>query len=129
MVGRHGLGVIRIACVLTALRIYEGGMYTNYYICEDRDFDVAMQMARILIRHSLQLSTILPRRSKRNRMSSFSKVLNTLYRMNDHFLYSEFVKAAISMEMAATWAKKGLRRLLKEKYIERAKKRYNIIRK
>ena len=129
VVGRHGLGVIRIACVLTALRIYEGGIYTNYYICEDRDFDVAMQMSHILIRHSLQLSTILPRRSKRNRMSSFSKVLNTLYRMNDHFLYSEFVKEAIRMEMSATWAKKALRRLLKEKYIEHAKKGYNIIRK
>jgi len=61
---RLGLIFFRICMVLTALRILEKGLPGTKMECDERDFEIAAAMIRVLIRHSARVFSELPEEAK-----------------------------------------------------------------
>ena len=61
---RLGLIAFRISMVLTALRIAEHGNTGPLLECEDRDFDTALAMIRVLVKHAAKVFAELPAEDK-----------------------------------------------------------------
>lgn len=59
-VRRLGLITFRIAMILTALRIIDGGEISNLIVCNDADFQTAIGMARVLLQHTAKVFGMLP---------------------------------------------------------------------
>jgi len=59
-VRRFGLIVIRIAMIFTALRIMETGDISEVQICSDTDFQAAISMVKVLVKHSSHVFSELP---------------------------------------------------------------------
>ena len=59
-VRRLGLITFRIAMILTVLRIYEFGELPNPLICDDADFNSAIEITRVLIQHTSRIFMDLP---------------------------------------------------------------------
>ncbi len=51
-VRRHGLMTFRIAMVITVLRMVEGAGYSPLIECNDVDFETALKIARVMIKHA-----------------------------------------------------------------------------
>jgi hypothetical protein len=54
-VRRLGLTTFRLAMVFSALRLTDTTQLAETLVCEDRDFESAIQMARVIIRHSARI--------------------------------------------------------------------------
>lgn len=65
-VRRLGLITFRIAMILTVLRIYEFGELPNPLICDDSDFNTAVEITRVLIQHSSRIFMDLPQSTPTN---------------------------------------------------------------
>ena len=76
---RLGLIAFRISMILSALRILETGDTSTQIICEERDFQVALAMVRVLVKHSAKVFTELPEDVKpsprKNRKQKFLDAL------------------------------------------------------
>jgi hypothetical protein len=59
-VRRLGLIGFRIAMILTALRIMETGEVTTNLVCEQRDFEAAMTIVKVLVKHAAKVFSELP---------------------------------------------------------------------
>ena len=76
---RLGLIAFRISMILSALRILETGDTSTQIICEERDFQAALAMVRVLVKHSAKVFTELPEDVKpsprKNRKQKFLDAL------------------------------------------------------
>lgn len=76
---RLGLIAFRISMILSALRILETGDTSTQVICEERDFQTALAMVRVLVKHSAKVFTELPEDVKpsprKNRKQKFLDAL------------------------------------------------------
>lgn len=76
---RLGLIAFRISMILSALRILETGDTSTQIICEERDFQTALAMVRVLVKHSAKVFTELPEDVKpsprKNRKQKFLDAL------------------------------------------------------
>ena len=59
-VRRLGLITFRIAMILTALRIMDNGELRSPLICSDTDFNIAMEMVKVLVQHAAHVFQQLP---------------------------------------------------------------------
>jgi hypothetical protein len=59
-VRRLGLITFRVAMILTALRIMDTGHIATPLICEDTDFNTALELVKILIQHAAKIYEDLP---------------------------------------------------------------------
>lgn len=59
-VRRLGLIAFRMCMVLTALRIMEHGGVQKQMICEDKDFEIVLDMIRVLVKHASKVYSELP---------------------------------------------------------------------
>jgi hypothetical protein len=59
-VRRLGLIAFRMAMVLTSLRILESGDMTTPLVCQDNDFNSALEICRTLVKHASKVFTDLP---------------------------------------------------------------------
>ena len=125
ILGRRRLNVHRIASILSALRICESGFYFNEYTRTDEDLDTALTVMEILVKHSLQLSTILNRSNHRNELTRFSKSSIILKKLPEALTYSEFVEKALRNGMSRSTAKHTLRNLIKKGKIIKIKDMYH----
>lgn len=113
VVFRHGLIEARIAMVLTALRKCEAGWNSNEYHCTDEDFHTAMELVRVLLEHSLLLSTSMPEKTKEVKpMRSFFRLRPVLRRMPNEFIYTELFEKAKESGISATSLKRYLARVV-----------------
>ena len=128
IVGRHGLSAIRMATVFSALRIFEDQQHFSPYTCTDEDFDIVLQISKVLIQHSKQLSTVIPRLTKRKSMTRFDKLKYILRGLPEYFTYTDFVNRAMEQGNSISWGKKGINKLLKERYIDKTPKGYKKLR-
>ena len=125
VVGRHGLLAIRIAMIFTALRKFDDGWQMAECTCSDADFDTALSIVRVLLAHSLELSTILLKdKGRRRTMTSFFKVHATLTRLPERFSYTDFIGAAGEEGVSRSSAKRALKRLLDEQILVHADEGY-----
>ena len=65
IVNRHGLMMIRIATLLTAIRKYEQRSVAKQCICTDVDFQTALSLVQTMLVHSLRVSNTLCEHSSR----------------------------------------------------------------
>ena len=59
-VRRLGLITFRIAMILTSLSVIDGKEPLNLIVCDDSDFQTAITMARVLLRHTAKVFSYLP---------------------------------------------------------------------
>ena len=57
---RLGIVCFRISMIFSALRIMETGDLPNRLVCEERDFQTAIQMVGVLVQHSSKVFSELP---------------------------------------------------------------------
>jgi len=78
-VRRLGLIAFRISMILSALRILETGDTSAQVICEERDFQAAISMVKVLVKHSSKVFNELPEDVKpsprKNRKQKFLDAL------------------------------------------------------
>lgn len=115
---RHGLLVMRLAAVLTALRKGESRWYAKEYICADEDFHTAMAMVEVLIEHSLLICSSLPEVALKSRpLQQFYRLRAVLGRLNATFSYTEFVAESVASDMSVSTAKRLLKRAEKGQFV------------
>ena len=59
-VRRLGLITFRIAMILTTLRIMDNGELKSPLVCSDTDFNIAMEMVKVLVQHAAHVFQQLP---------------------------------------------------------------------
>lgn len=109
---RHGLIAIRLAAVLTALRKCEDGLWAaGYRLCTDEDFRTAMQMVKVLIEHTLLLTSSLPELAwKALPLRKFHQLQPVLDGMPQEFSYTEFVTEATRQGLSLSTGKRHLKK-------------------
>lgn len=118
IVGRHGLLTMRIAMVLTALRKWEAGWNMKDVTCSDEDFNITIELVKVLLEHSLSLSTILPgTERKRSQMTCFHRVLECYKKLPESFTYMEYLTATAAMDISRSTAKRWLKKMLKQNLV------------
>lgn len=112
IVKRSGLIMIRIAMVLSCMRIMEAGWQVNEYTCSDEDFDTAMKIVLTSLKHSANISTMLMNTAARKKLTNYYKLLPVLEKMPDIFRYSEFRDEALKCGSNVSAARRALEKYL-----------------
>ena len=108
IVKRAGLIMVRIAMVLSCMRIMEAGWQVSEYTCSDEDFDTAMKIVLAGMKHSANISTMLVNTAVRKKLTNYYKLLPVLEKMNDTFRYSEFRDEALKQGSNVSAARRAL---------------------
>jgi len=92
-VRRLGLIAFRVAMVLTVLRIMETGEINKSLICNDTDFQTALEIVKILIQHASKIYEALPPETKAtkqpNQKQQFLENLPTEFSRKDYLKIAE----------------------------------------
>lgn len=123
-VRRMGLVAFRISMIFTALRILETGVTSSQMVCEERDFQAAISMVKVLVKHSSKVFNELPEDEKPpSRKNRKQKFLEALPKNFNRQKYLEVAKALNVADKTAEgyiteFAKKGLiHREMQDHYI------------
>jgi len=99
---RLGLIAFRIAMIFTTLRILETGDFSEKQVCSDGDFQAALSMVRILVKHSSHVYSELPvdvqPTTLKNRKEQF------LDKLPEKFTRQEYLDIAKSLSIPARTA-------------------------
>ncbi len=89
-VRRLGLIAFRITMILSVLRIMEHGEIPDKMICENQDFETAIAMIKVLVKHSAKIYSELPQEVKpQKQMNKKERFLNDLPRNFNRKIYLE----------------------------------------
>jgi hypothetical protein len=96
-VRRLGLIAFRIAMLFTTLRIMEDGEVNSIRRCEDIDFDNALAMVQVLVKHSSKVFNDLPLEQKtKKRLNKKERFLENLPKK---FTRQEYLKTADKLKI------------------------------
>lgn len=99
---RLGLIAFRISMIFSALRIMETGDTSKKLICEERDFQAALEMVKVLVKHSSKVFGELPQEeSKPSRMNKKEKFL---YALPYNFNRQKYLEVANTLSIPAKTA-------------------------
>jgi hypothetical protein len=99
---RLGLIAYRICMIFSALRIMETGDTSHKLICEERDFQAALEMVKVLVKHSSKVFGELPQEeSKPSRMNKKEKFL---YALPYNFNRQKYLEVANTLSIPAKTA-------------------------
>lgn len=122
---RHGLLAARIAAILTLLRKCEAGWNMSPYTCTDQDFDTALCLTRVLIEHSLLLSSSLNGAVYQAKpLKSFYRARPILDALPRVFLYTDYMRKASEHELPDSTARRFLNRLVKKEVLVKEDGKY-----
>lgn len=125
IVNRHGLMMIRIATLLTAIRKYEQRSVARECICTDVDFRTALSLVQTMLVHSLRISTMLENhRGKRKPMRIFRQMQEILDKLPQEFTHKQFVEAAVQEGRSVSTAKRSLGRAIDLQLVEKTDRNY-----
>ena len=94
---RLGLIAYRFCMIFSALRIMETGETSSKMICEERDFQNALAMIRVLIKHSSKVFSELPEDTpKPKRLNRKEKFLSQLPK---HFNRQKYLETATNLNI------------------------------
>ncbi|MCU7551956.1 DUF3987 domain-containing protein [Chitinophagaceae bacterium LB-8] len=86
-VRRLGLIAFRVSMIFSALRLMEHGVIPKQLVCEDRDFQMALSMVRVLVKHAAKVYSELPEEEplpkRSNRKEGFFKRLPEVFSRKD----------------------------------------------
>lgn len=125
IVNRHGLMMIRIATLLTAIRKYEQRSVAKQCICTDVDFQTALSLVQTMLVHSLRVSTMLEnQRGKRKPMRAFSQMQEVLGKLPQEFTHKQFIEAAVQEGRSVSTAKRSLDKAIELQLVEKTDRNY-----
>lgn len=96
-VRRLGLITFRMCMILSALRIMETGELPSRIVCEERDFQTTISMAKVLVKHSAKVFSELPEEVQHpKRLNKKEKFLEALPK---EFNRQDYLKIAASLKV------------------------------
>ncbi len=113
-VRRLGLITFRIAMILTTLRIMDNGELRSPLMCSDTDFNIAMEMVKVLVQHAAhvfqQLPTDTAAKVQPNQKQQFLNMLPAEFDRQTYLSVAEKLKipAKTAEKQIARFAKTGL---------------------
>jgi len=113
-VRRLGLITFRIAMILTALRIMDNGELKSPLVCSDTDFNIAMEMVKVLVQHAAhvfqQLPTDTATKVQPNQKQQFLNMLPAEFDRQTYLAVADKLKipAKTAEKQIARFAKTGL---------------------
>ena len=113
-VRRLGLITFRIAMILTALRIMDNGELRSPLVCSDTDFNIAMEIVKVLVQHAAhvfqQLPTDTAAKVQPNQKQQFLNMLPAEFDRQTYLAVAEKLKipAKTAEKQIARFAKTGL---------------------
>jgi hypothetical protein len=107
-VRRLGLITFRVAMILTALRIMETGHIASPMICEDSDFNTAMELVKILIQHAAKIHEDLPAETATPKQPNQKQLF--LETLPPEFSRQDYLKTAQSLNISDKTAEKHIRK-------------------
>jgi len=113
-VRRLGLITFRIAMILTALRIMDNGELKSPLVCSDTDFNIAMEMVKVLVQHAAhvfqQLPTDTAAKVQPNQKQQFLNMLPAEFDRQTYLSVADKLKipAKTAEKQIARFAKTGL---------------------
>lgn len=113
-VRRLGLITFRIAMILTALRIMDNGELRSPLICSDTDFNIAMEIVKVLVQHAAhvfqQLPTDTAAKVQPNQKQQFLNMLPVEFDRQTYLSVADKLKipAKTAEKQIARFAKTGL---------------------
>jgi hypothetical protein len=113
-VRRLGLITFRIAMILTALRIMDNGELRSPLVCSDTDFNIAMEMVKVLVQHAAhvfqQLPTDTATKVQPNQKQQFLNMLPAEFDRQTYLAVADKLKipAKTAEKQIARFAKTGL---------------------
>lgn len=114
---RLGLIAFRFCMLFSALRILETGDISNKLVCEQRDFNTALEMIKVLIIHSSKVFSELPEEeqkpTRKNRKEKF------LYALPKNFNRQKYLEIAKSLKIPAKTAEGYITGFIKSNLIHR----------
>ena len=125
---RHGLIATRIAMVLTALRKCEPMWNVQQCRCTDEDFHVAMDIVKVLLEHSLLLSTTVSAVESGKEvkpMKKFYRICSVLAQLPEYFTYTQLSEVAKEHGIPVSSLKRYLVRLIEMRIIEKEGRMYH----
>mgnify|MGYP001068010592 FL=1 len=125
---RHGLIATRIAMVLTALRKCEPMWNVQQCRCTDEDFHVAMDIVKVLLEHSLLLSTTVSAVESGKEvkpMKKFYRIRSVLAQLPEYFTYTQLSEVAKEHGIPVSSLKRYLVRLIEMRIIEKEGRMYH----
>lgn len=125
---RHGLIATRIAMVLTALRKCEPMWNVQQCRCTDEDFHVAMDIVKVLLEHSLLLSTTVSAVESGKEvkpMKKFYRIRSVLAQLPEYFTYTQLSEVAKEHGIPVSSLKRYLVRLIEMQIIEKEGRMYH----
>lgn len=126
VVFRHGLLVMRIAMVLTALRKWENRWHSPEMCCSDEDFSIALRLVLTALEHSMLLSTGLDTHPVKARpLTAFYRVRELFDCLPSTFTFTDFIKKGLELGYSESGVKRYLTKALKMKVVgKNDEKRY-----
>lgn len=116
---RLGIIAFRIAMVLSALRIMETGDLPNRILCEERDFQSAISIAKVLVKHASKIFSELPEDApmpqRKNQKQKFQDALPA------NFNRQAYLKIAATMSIPDKTAEGYISDFVKKGTIHREK--------
>jgi hypothetical protein len=114
---RLGLIAYRICIIFSALRILETGESSRKLICEQRDFQTALEMVKVLVKHASkvfrELPAIEPRAIRLNKKEKF------LYALPRNFNRQKYIEVATALNIPAKTAEGYITAFFKSGLIHR----------
>ena len=113
-VRRLGLITFRIAMILTALRIMDNGELRSPLVCSDTDFNIAMEIVKVLVQHAAhvfqQLPTDTAAKVQPNQKQQFLNMLPAEFDRQTYLLVAQKlnIPAKTAEKQIARFAKTGL---------------------
>ena len=111
---RLGLITFRIAMILTALRIMDNGELRSPLVCSDTDFNIAMEIVKVLVQHAAhvfqQLPTDTAAKVQPNQKQQFLNMLPAEFDRQTYLSVADKLKipAKTAEKQIARFAKTGL---------------------
>lgn len=112
---RLGSITVKIASILTIIRLIESNKLLDRNVCSDADFVTSMYLSRVLLNHSL--FTLKDIKEIVASSSMPSKKLDYLYELPLEFKFKESQKIAVSMGIKPKTAEKWLSDFKRESFV------------
>lgn len=127
-VRRLGLITFRLAMILSALRLGDTGEEVSTLICDDEDFDSAIAISRVLIKHTVRVFRELsaddltkPAAERTSRQQQFFSALPNSFSTKSYLKYADRlgIPHPSAERYIKNWCRLGLLNRIKHGYYEK----------
>ena len=125
IVKRLGLILYRITMLLTAMRKFENGESTRTAICTDEDFNIALELVKIFLHHSVLMFDNLPKQKDIKTFSKDNSKRTFIDALPNEFTRKQAVEIGIKQTLSESTVSHWLRTFV-GKYLTQPKAGYYI---